>query len=445
MADYLWKALLAEFVGTFTLVFIGASAVALTIAQGGSLLTSAFAFGLALMTIIYVWGSYSGAHVNPAVSFGFAVAGQMNWGLMLGYWIAQLLGGIAAAALVAYFFGTATGAGASIGSLTNTDAWKAVLMEAFLTFFLVLAYLFIYRNPFLAIISGIAIGLVLTFAMLAGGSLTGASTNPARSLGPAIFSNNMGSYWIYVVGPLLGALVAALVYKLFTVDFNCCDKVDDCGNKIRDECGRVLKECRRPMVDNCGKPIKDCNGAQVWDTYTKHERKIGHMQETPLMAAGEWMSAHGFDPRYLKQEMSHAVEKVLPNGVVENPQAVVQSVLQGGAATTTAAAQLGSTVVVSTSPAPGSPAAQLMSTSTMIRPSGQLMSAPAGQLMSAPAGKLMSAPAGQLMAQPQSTIVAVSQPNGAQIMSTQSPGFVPTLQAAASDALRVPNLASPLA
>lgn len=240
MADYLWKALLAEFVGTFTLVFIGASAVALTIAQGGSLLTSAFAFGLALMTIIYVWGSYSGAHVNPAVSFGFAVAGQMNWGLMLGYWVAQLLGGIAAAALVAYFFGTATGAGASIGSLTNTDAWKAILMEAFLTFFLVLAYLFIYRNPMLALISGIAIGLVLTFCFLAGGALTGASTNPARSLGPAIFSNNMGTYWIYIVGPLLGALVAALVYKLFTVDFSCCDKVDECGNKILDECGRPI-------------------------------------------------------------------------------------------------------------------------------------------------------------------------------------------------------------
>src|SRR5437763_77887 len=119
MADNLWKALLAEFLGTFTLVFVGASAVALTLTQGGSVLTSAFAFGLALMSIIYIWGPYSGAHVNPAVSFGFAVAGQMNWGLMLGYWIAQLLGGIAAAALVAYFFGTATGSGASVGTATN--------------------------------------------------------------------------------------------------------------------------------------------------------------------------------------------------------------------------------------------------------------------------------------------------------------------------------------
>lgn len=421
MADYLWRALLSEFVGTFTLVFIGASAVALTISQGGSLLASAFAFGLALMTIIYVWGPYSGAHVNPAVSFGFAVAGQMNWGLMLGYWIAQLLGGIAAAALVAYFFGTATGGGASVGSLTNSDAWKAVLLIAFLTFFLVIAYLFIYRNPFLAVISGIAIGLVLAFTILAGGSLGGiGSTNPAGTFGPAIFSNNMGSWWIYVVGPLLGALVAALVYKLFTVDFRCCDKVDDCGKKIVDECGRPIKECRRPLLDNCGKPIKDCHGVQQWDTYVKHERKIGHMQETPMLAAGEWMSAHGFDPRYLKQELDHTVESVLPNGVVQDPQAVVHSVLHTPEHHNLAQ-QSPQTVIVTQSPAPGSPAAQLMTNNNFVNPSGQLMS------------------------QPQSTIVGLNQSLNGQLMSTQGQGFVPTIQSATMDAMRVPNLASPLA
>lgn len=396
MSDYLWKALLAEFIGTFTLVFIGASAVALTVAQGGSILNSAFAFGLALMTIIYVWGSYSGAHVNPAVSFGFAVAGQMNWGLMLGYWIAQLLGGIAAAALVAYFFGTASGAGASVGILTNTDAWKAVLLEAFLTFFLVIAYLFIYRNPFLAIVSGIAIGLVLTFAMLAGGYLTGASLNPARSLGPAIFSNNIGTWWIYIVGPLLGALVAALIYKLFTVNFSCCDKVDECGNKILDECGRPLKECKRPLVDNCGKPVKDCHGVQQYDTYVTHERKLTHHQETPLMAAGEWMSAHGFDPRYIRQEVGHAVKEVLPNGVVQNPPAVIDS------------------VIASVSPRPVTP--RLASPVVVAQP---------GSSVIVP----QSLTSGQIMASP-SNIVSVNR-------GTQ--GFVPTIQSAATDALRVPS------
>jgi MIP family channel proteins len=344
MADYVWKALFVEFVGTFTLVFIGGSAVALTVGQGGSLLASAFAFGLALLTLIYMFSSYSGAHFNPAVSFGFAVAGQMNWLLMLGYWVAQLLGAITAAALIAYFYGTATGAGASIGYATNTDAWKAILMEAVLTFFLVMAYLLIYRNPGLALITGLAIGLVLTFAMLAGGPVSGASMNPARSLGPALFSNNMGTYWIYVVGPLLGALVAALVYWLLTKDWGCCNKLDACGKPILDECGRPLKECKRRVLDNCGKPVSDCNGDK-YETYTKHDRKYTHMPETPLKAVGQWLSAHGFDPRYIAQEADRTMSQVNPSGVVQNPQGVVRSVLQSGAQ---GAAQLNQTPGVNT-------------------------------------------------------------------------------------------------
>lgn len=332
MADNVWRMLVSEFIGTGILVFVGCSSLAYSTAQGQSVVGSALAFGLALMTLFYTFGSFSGAHFNPAVSFGFAVAGRMNWWLMIGYWIAQLLGGIAAAALVAYFFGTASGVGASIGSLTNTDAWKAVLLEAILTFFLVITVLLVTRNPMLAIIAGVAIGLVLTFDMLAGAPLTGGSMNPARSLGPAIFSNNMGTYWIYVVGPLLGALVAALVYKLLTIDWSCCNKVDECGNPVLDECGNPIKECSRQVLDNCGNPVKDCNG-NVYETYSKHERKLTHMQETPLLYLGEWMSSHGFDPRYLKQEIEHSVNKVAPNGVIPNPKEIVKGVLNPGDAT----------------------------------------------------------------------------------------------------------------
>lgn len=324
----MWKALLAEFMGTFTLVFAGASAVALTAQQGGSLLTSALAFGLALIGIIYAWGSYSGAHVNPAVSLGFAVAGQMHWGLMLAYWVAQILGGIAGAGLVAYFYGTATGAGASIGTLTNTDSWKAVLVEAFITFLLVLSYLFIYRNPMLALVGGVALGFVLAFLTISAGDLTGGSANPARSLGPAIFSNNLGTYWIYVVGPLLGAVVAALIYKLFTIDFSCCDKVDDCGNKLLDECGNPLKECTRPIYDNCGNVVKDCSGKPTYETFTKHQRKIGHVQETPLLYMGEKLSSHGLDPRYIKQEFTRETEKVMKNGVMSNPDQKIKNAIK---------------------------------------------------------------------------------------------------------------------
>lgn len=289
----LWKALLVEFLGTFTLVFIGASAASVALAQGGSLLTVALAFGLALLTIIYLWGSYSGAHVNPAVSFGFAIAGQMNWGLMLGYWIAQILGAIAAAALVAYLFGTANGAGGgSVGTLTNTDAWRAIFVTAIITFFLVIAYLFVYRNPMQALVAGLVIGAALTITILAAGFLTGGSSNPALSLGTAIFTNNLGSIWIFIVGPLLGALVAALIYKLFVTDFSCCYKLDDCGKRIVDDCGNCIKVCKRPYLDKCGKPIVDECGKQKYEEYEMVEKHHGYKQEHYWHEMANWMKQH---------------------------------------------------------------------------------------------------------------------------------------------------------
>ena len=308
MAEYMWKALFAEFIGTFALVFVGASAVALTASQGGSILASALAFGLALMMVIYIWGTFSGAHVNPAVSLGFAVSGQMSWVLMLGYWIAQLLGGIAAAALVVYFFGTSTGAGASIGSFTHTNMWKAVLMEALLTMFLVITYLLVYRNPLNAIVSGLIIGLVLSFCTIVGGSVTGASTNPARSLGPAIFSMNMGTYWIYIVGPIIGALVAALVYKLFTYEYSCTNKTGVCGEGLKNACGKPLKECSKPMVDSCGNPVLDEHGNQKTYTFTKVATNPGYMQETNMTAVARMMQSMGIDPSYVAQEVIQSVE-----------------------------------------------------------------------------------------------------------------------------------------
>ena len=118
--------LIGELVGTFTLVLVGAGAVALSAAQGGNLVSVSLAFGFILMGIIYTWGSASGAHVNPSVSFAFAVAGRMNWYKMVMYWVAQIAAGIGAAALVSYIFGNS---GPSVGELTDGGV-KAELVES---------------------------------------------------------------------------------------------------------------------------------------------------------------------------------------------------------------------------------------------------------------------------------------------------------------------------
>lgn len=265
----LWKVLLSEFIGTFTLVFIGISAAAQTAVQGGSFLGTALAFGFVLITLIYILGSYSGANFNPAVSFGLALTGRMNWGIMLAYWITQFIAGIAAAALVAYFFGTESGVGATIGSLTHTNPWGAVLAEAIATFFFVITVLIVTRRPALTLVAAIVIGIALGVGILSIEPLTGGCVNPARGLGSAIFSRNMGTYWIYLVGPLLGALFAGLIYKIFIQDFSCCDLVDECGNKILDECGNSIKQCRVPSVDNCGNQVYDDCCQPVYETYIK--------------------------------------------------------------------------------------------------------------------------------------------------------------------------------
>lgn len=304
--NQIWKALLAEFVGTFTLVFFSGSAYALTTSQGGNLVASALATGLALAFCIYIFNRWSGAHLNPIVSLSFTVSGQMNWGLMLAYWVAQFIGAIAAGALVACLFGTANGAGATIGSLTNSDPWKAVMVEAFLTFFLVLGYLQLYRDPMQAIISGVVLGSIMAAIVFAGQYLTGASTNPARSLGTGIFSNNMGSYWVYVVGPLIGAAVAVLVYKLMNMNF--CAKMakDGCGNQLYDDCGNKLVIVEYPRVDKCGRCIKSCDGKPATDRYLIAEPKLGYKQTTPLSWLNEVAREQGFSAQHLAQETMHA-------------------------------------------------------------------------------------------------------------------------------------------
>lgn len=206
---------LAELIGTFTLVFIGAGAGALASANGAGLVGVALAHGIALTVIVYAWGAVSGAHVNPAVTFGLAISGRFAWGQAVRYWIAQLLGGALAGLLLLAFLGRQGNLGMTVPA-AGVAAWQAIGLEAVLTFFLVIAVFgsaVAERNGNAA---GLAIGLVLAMDILMGGSLTGASMNPARSLGPALAMGDLGTLPIYFLGPGLGGGVAALVYdRLF--------------------------------------------------------------------------------------------------------------------------------------------------------------------------------------------------------------------------------------
>ena len=207
---------LADFVGTFAFVFIGSMVVAVGGERlGGGAATvviAAFGHGLILMAMIYALGAISGAHFNPAVTIALAALRKISLPDAGGYIIFQLLGAVVAVLFhAAILTEGASSYGLTVPAPDITDG-AAALLEAVLTFFLVTAVLG-------AAVSGkappgfhgLAIGLTFTAAILAGGALTGASLNPARTFGPAIVSGDFTSHWVYWVGPIAGGLVAAAV------------------------------------------------------------------------------------------------------------------------------------------------------------------------------------------------------------------------------------------
>jgi len=209
----------AEFVGTFALVFIGAGAV--IVAQGvAGTLGVALAHGLVLAVFVSVLGHISGAHFNPAVTIGAWVTNQIQTAAAGVYIFVQLLAATAAAFLLKIVvekqFWDAPGINLGTPSVNHslTSNGRAVALEAILTFFLVFA---VYgtaideRGPF-AKTAGLSIGLVLTFDILFGGPFTGAAMNPARWFGPAIASGTWTDWWVYLIGPIGGGVIAAAVY-----------------------------------------------------------------------------------------------------------------------------------------------------------------------------------------------------------------------------------------
>ncbi len=226
MNNTLLKAAIAEFLGAFTLVFVGAAVVA----TGNGLVAAALAHGLILVGIILSYGRISGAHVNPAVTLGLLVGRQITVDRAIFYWVAQLIGGIAAAFVLRILLpdallgvladGTTFNLGQTIGSLTSADIVRASAFEFVMTFFLVTAVYLAAVFGKLNNLEAIAIGLTLAGSILAGGVFTGASLNPSRTLGPALVGGGDLSYVIpYIVAQLLAGAVAGFLHMaLFRPD-----------------------------------------------------------------------------------------------------------------------------------------------------------------------------------------------------------------------------------
>jgi aquaporin Z len=200
----------AEFIGAFTLVFIGVGAIAV----GGDLTAVALAHGLAIAVMASAVGHISGAHFNPAVTFGFLVTRRIVPALAAIYIAVQLLGAVAAALLLKWLFpGDALGRG--VPAVNVVTSKEAVVIEAILTFFLVwviFATAADARGSFTSI-AGLGIGLTITMDIFAGGRLTGAAMNPARAFGPQLVGGHWANGWVWYIGPLVGAAVAASLYE----------------------------------------------------------------------------------------------------------------------------------------------------------------------------------------------------------------------------------------
>ncbi len=203
----------AELVGTFGIVFAPVALSGASSLRGadGGLLAAALVSGLAVLTMIAALGPVSAAHFNPAVTLGFAIAGRFPARFVIPYWLAQFAGAILAAGSCAVLFGAGHGV-----HVPAVSSGRAVAIEAVLTFFLMLVIIAVATDRRVdGALPALAIGLTVVLDVLIGGAVTGGSMNPARSLGPALFSGGsaLSHYWVYTVGPVVGALVAARLYE----------------------------------------------------------------------------------------------------------------------------------------------------------------------------------------------------------------------------------------
>jgi len=209
------NALLAEFIGTFALVFIGVG----VIAGGSGIVAVALAHGLVVAVMASATAHISGGHINPAVTIGLFFAKKIDSLNAIGYVIAQCLGAIAASIVIGFCYPANAAQGVVYGGTPalgeGISIPMALITEAVLTFFLVFAVYGTAVDHRAAKMGGLFIGLTVAFDILMGGAITGAAMNPARHLGPALISGRLEHIWLYWAGPVLGGVLAALCYQKF--------------------------------------------------------------------------------------------------------------------------------------------------------------------------------------------------------------------------------------
>lgn len=213
---------LAELIGTFILTFVGAGAIISTASSSGPLLLIALAHGLALAVAISITMNISGGHINPAVTLGLLATKRISAGNAFVYVAAQLIGAIFAGWILVSFYPASLGSAAHWGSLSlmsGVSAVQGIVIEAIITFILVVSVFGTAVDERSPRIGGFGVGLTLAFLIMAAGPLTGAAANPARALGPEIASGYFAYWYVYIIGPVIGGIVGALVYETFIMPF----------------------------------------------------------------------------------------------------------------------------------------------------------------------------------------------------------------------------------
>ena len=203
---------IAEFIGTFGLVFFGTGSIIVNEQTGGVIthVGIAITFGLIILAMIYAFGEISGAHINPAVTLGFAISGRFAIKEVVPYILSQTAGAFAASFVLRYLFPASINLGAS---LPAGSSMQSFMLEFILTYFLMTVIINVSQgSKEVGVLAGIAIGATILLEAMSAGPICGASMNPARSLAPAIITGNLSTLWIYLLAPVLGAAGASLTW-----------------------------------------------------------------------------------------------------------------------------------------------------------------------------------------------------------------------------------------